>query len=216
MHHSPTLSPRGLRLALLLLLMGVVGLCACAKKKKHAAPPAKTPEWHGLRIGMPQKQAVKKLKDAGLRVYCAPAQNMTYLDGKTLYTRWVKKGQEKRVVRCKARRKKGGKPGQDGVLQSKLYFLDGTLYRLHVKMLLTDLVFEKVLTKRYGTLRPQPIVRHAYAGKKGTAVRMWTLVIKSTQLIWLRSGHHQQLVLFTTKPERVKALKALSTTRKGE
>ena len=216
MHHPPTLSPRGLRLALLLLLMGVVGLCACAKKKKHTAPPKKTPEWHGLRIGMPQKQAVKKLKDADLRVYCAPAQNVTYLDGEKLYTRWIKKAQAQRVVRCKAKRKKGGKPGKDGVLQSKLYFLDGTLYRLHVKIFRTDLAFEKILKERYGTLRAQSIVRHAYASKKGSAMNVWTLTIKSTQLIWLRSSHHQQLVLFTTKPERVKALKALSTTRKGE
>ncbi len=47
-------------------------------------------------------------------------------------------------------------------------------------------------------------------------MRMWTLTIRSTQLLWLRSGYHQQLVLFTTNPERVKALKALSSTRKGD
>jgi len=209
-------SPLGLRLAALLLLTSVVTLGACSKKKPRSSPPVKTPEWHGLRIGMAQKKAEQRLKGAGLRVHCAPAQNVTYLDGKALYTLWIKKGQEKRVVRCLVRRKKGAKPGLDGVLESKLYFLDGKLYRLHVKLFTTDLKFDRLLRARYGVFLQAEISRHAYAGKKPSVIRMWTLTQKATRLLWLRSSHHQQLVLFTTSPDHVKALKALSSARKGE
>lgn len=215
MHHPPTTLSHGLRFALLLWLIGVGGLGACAKKKSPS-PPVKAPEWQGLRIGTERKHAEKRLRDAGLRVHCAPAQNVTYLDGKALYTRWIKKAQAGRIVRCTARRKKGAKPGLDGVVQSKLYFLDDKLYRLHVKIFSTARVFGRLLKARYGTFRQQRVARHAYAGKKPSMIRMWTLAISSTKMLWLRSGHHQQLVLFTTDPKRAKALKALSTTRKGE
>ncbi len=218
----PTL-PRALSRALtvrrsltpLLWLIAVVGLGACAKKK-HSNPPVTAPQWQGLRIGMERKHAVKHLRDAGLRVHCSPAQNVTYFDGEALYTRWIKPGQASRVTRCTVRRKKGAKPGPDGVLTSKVYFLDDKMYRLHVKILSRDTAFEQVLRARYGTLRQRTIARHAYAGKKPTGIRMWVLTLASTRILWLRSGTHQQLVLFTADPKRVEALKALSSTRKGE
>jgi hypothetical protein len=215
MRYPITMIPHGRGLTPLLCLIGAVGLGACAKPKR-SNPPVKTPEWQGLRIGMERKQAEKQLKDAGLRVHCSPAQNITYFDDGALYTRWAKQGQASRMVRCTARRKKGAKAGPDGVLQSKLYFLDDKMYRLHVKLLSNDQAFEQVLRARYGTLRQRKIARHAYASKKPTGIRMWILTLASTRIIWLRSGSHQQLVLFTADPAQVKALKALSSTRKGD
>ncbi len=215
MHRSLfTLSGRP-ALAPLLWLIAVVGIGACAKPKR-SSPPVKTPEWQGLSIGMSRKHAEKRLRDAGLRVHCSPAQNVTFLDGEALYTRWIKPGKTNRIVRCTARRKKGAKPGPDGVLQSKLYFLDDTLFRLHVKILSTDLAFDQLLRARFGVLRQQTIARHAYASKSPTKIRMWSLALASTRIIWLRSGTQQQLVLFTTTPARVKTLKELSSTRKGK
>lgn len=215
MHPSLTMCARRPRFAPVLWLIGVVGLGACASKRRPS-PPVKAPEWQGLRMGMERARAVKHLRDAGLRVHCEPAQNVTYFDGKDLYTRWIKKAQAGRIVRCTARRKKGVKPGPDGVLQTRLYFLDDKLYRLHVKISSTDQAFKQVLKARFGTLRQQAIARYTYAGKKPSTIRMWTLARPTTQLLWLRSAHRQQLVLFTTDPERVKALKALSSRRKGE
>jgi hypothetical protein len=213
MHRPPTALLSGPRLVPVLWLIGVVGLGACAKRP---SPPVQALEWQGLLIGMERNQAEKRLRDAGLRFQCAPAKNVTFLDGQALYTRWVKQAQAGRVVLCTASRKKGAKPGPDGVLQSKLYFLDDKLYRLHVKILSTDRKFGQLLRARYGTPRQQTIARYAYAGKQPSRIRMWTLKRPSTQLLWLRSGHHQQLVLFTRDPERVKALRALSSSRKGD
>ncbi len=201
-------------LASLLYLVGLVGLSACSKPKQ-SNPPVKTPEWQGLRMGTPRQDAEKRLRDAKLRVSCLPAQNVTFLENNALYTRWIKPGKGDRIVRCTARRKKGAKPGPDGVLHTKLYFLDGKLFRLHVKILSTDLAFDQLLRARYGVLRQQMIARHAYASPKPTMIRMWTLARASTRLIWLRAQRQQQLIWFTTDPARIKTLKALSSTRKG-
>jgi len=215
MHPSLSSWARGPRLAGLVSLIAITGLGGCASKSRPN-PPVRAPQWQGLRMGMERARAEKRLRDAGLQVRCAPAQNVTYFDGKDLYTRWIKKAQAGRIVRCTARRKKGVKPGPDGVVQTRLYFLDDRLYRLHVKIISTDKAFKQLLKARFGTLRQQSIARYAYASKKPSTIRMWTLARPPAQLLWLRSAHRQQLVMFTTIPERVKALKALSSSRKGE
>lgn len=205
------------RFHLFAALAGILGLAfpACSTKK-HKSPPVKRPQWQGLRMDMVRSDAEELLKRSGLRVRCAPARNITYLDGKDLYTRWVKKSQAGRVLQCVARRQKGAKPGPDRVLESKLYFLDDKLFRLHVKLLTSDADFEQVLKTRFGSLRQQEINRHVYAGELPSRIRVWTLHRASTRLLWLRGAQRQQLVLFSTTAGQVKALKAVATPKKGE
>jgi hypothetical protein len=201
-----------LRLAAL-LLAGLGGLLACAKKKPPR-PPAQELQWQGLRIGMERAQAELQLKAAGMRVTCLPSPNVTFLDGQTLHTRWVKSAGATRLTHCDARLKKGAKLGPERVFSSKLYFLDGKLYRLHTKIASNDQVFDQVLRARFGGLSQQSINRLAYASKKPSRIRVWALARQGVQMLWLRAGPQQQLVLFTRDPQQVKVLRSLSCPTK--
>ncbi len=213
----PTSTPhlRRLRPLLLLCLVGVAGLSAC-KKKKAAAPAVKPAQWQGLRMDMPRAKAEKLVRDAKLRVHCAPTHNVTYLKKNKLYTRWVKKAAAARVVRCKVRRKKGAKPGPDGVMETKLYFLDNKLVRLHAKVISTDVTFEQVLKNHFGTLKQMTLERYVYAGDAPSKTRAWGLNRLSTGIIWLRGVRRQQLAMFSTDAKIIQALEAVSSTRKGD
>jgi hypothetical protein len=208
----PVTTSGGLRLAAL-LLAELGGLFACAKKKPPR-PPTQELQWQGLRLGMERARAEQQLKAAGMQVTCLPSQNVTFLDGQTLHTRWVRSDGAARLTQCDARLKKGAKLGPERVFSSKLYFLDGKLYRLHAKIASNDQVFHQVLRARFGGLSQQSISRLAYASKKPSRIRVWALARQGVQMLWLRAGPQQQLVLFTGDPQQVKVLRSLSVASK--
>ncbi len=198
-------------LSALTLLAVLAVSCGSSKTSSPAVAPL---QWMGIRVGMGQAEAEQALRKMGIQVGCERALNVTYLSKDTLHTRWIKAPHAGRLRRCEARRKKGAAPWDAGTTQIRLYFLDKKLYRLQAQVVSTDAAFERLLKTRFGPPRQILVQRIAYASKRPSKIRAWSLSRLGSRLLWLRSAHRQQLVLFALGARRVKLLEEISTPRK--
>jgi hypothetical protein len=195
-----------------LVLPGVAG---CGRK---AARPRTEREitWQGLRLGDGSARFEAVVKKLGWKSTCRVADSVTFLEGQTQHTRWVKKAARERLRLCRGEPEP--KPADDvqGEIGARVYLLDDRIVRLNVITQGTDADFQRALVKRFGDLATETIAVRLYKVERSGKMRTWTVRRPGAALLWMRGAKVQEIQVLPTDERTLAALRAVAAERRGE
>jgi hypothetical protein len=214
----------GFTAGLTAIIVGTAALCgACDEKSPSKPRTLERLEWDGLRLGMAQERAKARMKDLGWKTRCRPSPTVVFLDGDALATRWVKRSERKRTLRCDAYlpiSSAKGKPGKKGgsaqkKLRAKLFFLDGTLRQMNIVLAVPDEELAPKLKKRWGAYKQLELSMYLYGSSRPGRLRALSFRRGNVTVLWLRRAKVHELIFLDHTPTRVKELRSLVTLKKG-